>query len=165
MTLTQQLQQELRQLAGFQRPTAHVTRLSDPAAGLELEVSFLQVDALSCSVEEIQLFVHALQSADMQTLENWADALCRRITYLLENIGPLERDDQNQQVLIRSTPPSQSSTGTKYYEIILKSKTGGRFSLKRYEAVKGTPGRSPVPMQLTHEVLLKLVDDLVATIP
>lgn len=164
MSLTQQLEQELQALVGFQGATPHVTRLADPG-GLELEVSFLQVDAVGCSVEEIQLFVTTFQTLSMQQLEDWAKELCSRITYLLEHIGTLEIDDQNQQALIRSTPPAQLPTGTKYYEIILKSKSGGRFSLKRFSAVKGHPGRTPVPMQLTHEVLLKLVDDLVDSIP
>ena len=164
MSLSSQLQQELPQLIGFQSSTPHVSRFVDPN-GVELEIDFLHVDALSCSVAEIRLNVTSLQNADMQTLEDWANRLCGKITYLLENIGPLERDDQNKQMLIRSTPPSQLPHGAKYYEIILKAQNAGRFVLKRYESQKGTPGRVPVEMQLTHEVLLKLVDDLVATIP
>lgn len=164
MSLTQQLQIELQNLVGFQRATPHVTHLSDPA-GIEIEISFLQVDSLSCSVEEIQLLIASQSNVDLKTLQAWATKLCSRITYLLEHIGPLELDAQNQQALIRSNPPTQQPTGTKYYEIILKSCNRGWFSLKRYEALKGIPGRTPVPMQLTHEVLLKLVDDLVATSP
>lgn len=164
MSLSAQLQIELQNLVGFQSATPHVTQFSDPS-GFELEVAFLQVDSLSCAVDEIQLKLPSQSSVSLQALEDWATKLCSKITYLLEHIGPLELDAQNQEALIRSTPPSQQSTGTKYYEIILKSRNRGWFSLRRFESVKGLPGRTPVPMQLTHEVLLKLVDDLVATSP
>ncbi|MCH5374950.1 MAG: hypothetical protein JJ992_13320, partial [Planctomycetes bacterium] len=148
MSFSAQLQPILTRLIGFQSPVAKTSTLTDPN-GVTMDIDFLQVDALSCSVEEIRLEVPSLNNADMQTLEDWANALCGRITYLLENIGPLERDDQSGEVLIRSTPPSKQSTGTKYYEIMLKSRGGGRFTLKRYEFIAGTHGRSPIPMQMT----------------
>jgi hypothetical protein len=49
--------------------------------------------------------------------------------------------------------------------VLLQSDTSGNFSLRRYQAVKGAPGRTQVDMHLTHEVLSKLADDLVETIP
>ena len=64
-----------------------------------------------------------------------------------------------------STPPSQLPTGTQYFEIILSSKSSGTFSLKRYRSTKGQPGRDAVEITVTHEVLLKLTDDLIATLP
>lgn len=164
MSISTQLQPILTKLVGFQSTAAQTTTLTD-STGVVMAIDFLQVDAMSCSVEEIRLEVPSLYNADMQTLEDWANALCGRITYLLEHIGPLERDEQNGQILIRSTPPSKHAAGTKYYEIMLKSRGSGRFTLKRYESIAGSHGRSPVPMQMTHEVLLKLVDDLADTIP
>ena len=74
-------------------------------------------------------------------------------------------DPDAGEVLIRSTPPSQLASGTQYFEVILSSKASGAFSLKRYRSVKGQPGRDPVEITVTHEVLLKLTDDLIATIP
>jgi hypothetical protein len=164
MSFSAQLQPILARLTGFQSTVAKTSTLTDPG-GVVMAIDFLEVDSLSCSVEEIRLEVPSLNNADMQTLEDWANALCGRITYLLENIGPLERDDRSGEVLIRSTPPSKQATGARYYEIMLKSRGGGRFTLKRYESIAGQHGRSPVPMQMTHEVLLKLVDDLADTIP
>ena len=104
------------------------------------------------------------QSAAFSALETWARNLSKRITYLLEQIGPLELDPAAGEVLIRSTPPDQLPDGAQYYEIILSQK-GGTFLLNRFRSVKGTPGRSPVDIQVTHEVLHKLVDDLEDTIP
>lgn len=107
-----------------------------------------------------------LGTATLDTLKKWANRLCQRVTYLLENLGPLEFDAHENQVLIRSTPPDNSAAGTtKYYEVMLSSHGAGRFSLRRFRNDSAGSGRVPVPLQLTHEQLSKLVNDLVATIP
>ena len=55
--------------------------------------------------------------------------------------------------------------GTQYYEIVLSSQSGGNFALRRFRSTKGQPGRDQVDITVTHEVLLKLADDLVSTLP
>ena len=162
MSLSADLQQELARLGGMTTPT---TVSVTEAGGLTLTVEFTAVDSMSCSFTEISLFVPALQQAAFDALKKWANSLSKRITYLLENIGPLEFDPDAEEVLIRSTPPSQLADGTQYFEIILSSKSSGTFSLRRYRSTKGQPGRDPVEITVTHEVLLKLTDDLLATIP
>jgi hypothetical protein len=68
--------------------------------------------------------------------------------------------------LIRSTQVDKSAPGTtKYYEVMLSSHGAGRFSLRRYRNDSSGNGRVPVPLQLTHEQLSKLVNDLLATVP
>ncbi len=130
-----------------------------------LEIDFVAVDSMSCSFVELRLTVPSLLNTAADELKKWGDGLCQRVTYLLENIGPLECDEDAGELLIRSTPPQQVPNGAKFYEIILQSNANGSFTLKRYEFEKGTPGRTAVDIQLTHEVLLKLVDDLLDTIP
>jgi hypothetical protein len=132
---------------------------------LRLQIQLTAVDSMSCSLSELQLFVPALQQAAFDVLRNWADDLAKRITYLLEQIGPLEYDPAAGHVLIRSVKPDSLPDGSQYYEILLSSHSGGNFSLRRYRSTKGQPGRAPVDITVTHEVLLKLVDDLVATAP
>ncbi|MCA9055097.1 MAG: hypothetical protein KDA75_14750, partial [Planctomycetaceae bacterium] len=139
------------------------TTVSD--AGLTLEIDFLAIDSIGCSFEQLALTVPAMNGAAFDALKTWAQGLSRRITYLLEQVGPLEFDEPAGEVLIRSTPPSQLPAGAQYYEILLQSHGGGRFTLCRYESTKGQAGRKLTPLTLTHEVLLKLVDDLVDTIP
>ncbi|MEX0585115.1 MAG: hypothetical protein WD176_00630 [Pirellulales bacterium] len=162
MSLRSQLAQELLNLVGNQGGSA--VSLSDPG-GLQLHVHFVAVDSMSCSFSELQLHVPALQQAAFDVLRNWADDLSKRITYLLEQIGPLEYDPSAGQVLIRSVRPDTLPDGSQYYEIVLSSQSGGDFSLRRYRSTKGQSGRAPVDITVTHEVLLKLVDDLVATAP
>jgi len=162
MSLRPQLNQELQNLVG-NRGGALVT-LSGPG-GMRLQIQFVAVDSMSCSFSELQLYVPALQNAAFDVLRNWADSLSQRITYLLEQIGPLEYDPAAGQVLIRSVRPDSLPDGSQYYEVVLSSQSGGNFSLRRYRSTKGQPGRAPVDITVTHEVLYKLVDDLVATAP
>jgi hypothetical protein len=164
MNHTTQLNEELKQLAGFSSSTPRRVEITDPN-GLILGVAVVAVDALSCAFESLTLHVPALVGNESGAIQAWADALSERVTYLLENIGPIEIDRQSSQVLIRSTPPDRTSTGTQFYEVLLSAQTNGTFLLRRYRAESGQPGRESVDIHLTHETLHKLVGDLVETIP
>ncbi len=163
MSFRTDLSLALSSLKGLSSGTATPITVRN-AAGLALQIQFTVVDALSCAFSELTLEVPGLQSAAFATLENWARQLSRKITYLLEQIAPLEIDPTAGEVLIRSTPPDQLPDGTQYYEIML-SQRAGAFVLKRFRSTRGTPGRSQVDLMVTHEVLFKLADDLEATAP
>ena len=164
MGLRQNLIQEFDTLAQAGGPLPATLRVSD-ANGVQVRVVVNAIDSLSCAIAEIEVFVPQLQSAAFAVLKDWAEQLSRRITYLLEQIGPLEFDEASGQVLIRSIPPDQLPDGTQFYEVILSQHGAGNFLLKRYQSTKGQPGRDAVDMVLTRQVILKLVDDLEATIP
>lgn len=164
MDLSSQLQHELRQLSGFVSPTPKRVDISDDD-GVRLSIDFVAVDTLSCAFRELLLHVPKLVGKELAVLKQWADALSRRVTYLLENIGPLEVDRMGSKILIRSTPPDRSTGATKFYEVLLSAKSDGTFSLKRFAFEPGSAGRQLVDIQLTHEVLLKLLRDLLETVP
>ena len=164
MTVLNQLNDELIQLVGFHSAQPRTVTLAAKDK-IELMLDFTSVDTMSCSFQEIRVNVPALTQATFDKLKEWGQKLCQRITYLLENIGPLEYDEDAGQVLIRSTPPDQKPAGTRFYEVILSSHANGNFSLKRFESQKGQSGRIQVDLQVTHEVLKKLVEDLVNTVP
>jgi len=164
MDLVSQLQHELRQLAGFVSTTPK--RIDITATdGVRLTVEFVAVDTLSCAFRELWLHVPQLVGKELAILKQWADALSKRVTYLLENIGPLEVDKLGDKILIRSTPPDRSTGATKFYEVLLSAKSDGTFSLKRFTFEPGSSGRQLADIQLTHEVLLKLIRDLLETVP
>ncbi len=169
-TLIQDLTDELQKLSGLSAMTPHTTKLAtkdprNPAETMEVQLDFIEVDRLSCAVRELRLHIPSMNNASQDLLREWAEALCGRITYLLENLGPLEFEPDAGKVLIRSTAPSNQPDKRLFYEVLLHSGAGGSFSLKRYESVKGQTGRTPVDLQMTHEVLTRLVRDLVETIP
>ena len=165
MSLSLDLAAALIPLTGQQFVPAQTVAVSD-GSGVALSVDVLSVETLGVSCEEIRLDIPSLGTATLDVLKKWGDGLCKRVTYLLENLGPLEYDASSSEVLIRSAPPDQSSPGTsKYYEILLSSHGAGHFSLRRYRNDTANPGRVNVPIQVTHEQLAKLVNDLTATIP
>ncbi len=164
MSLSDSLSQELTRLVGLN--TAQPQTVTLPTTnGLDMSIDFTTVDSLSCAFRELRIDVPHLAGASFATLKAWADDLSQRITYLLENLGPLEFDPTTQQVLIRSKSPDQRTGGARFYEILLQCQSAGRFFLRRYYADPAQAGRDQVDLHLTHETLLKLVDDLVATIP
>jgi hypothetical protein len=164
MSINAQLSSEMKRLAGFTGPQPETVSLAGPEH-IAIEIDVSAVDSMSCSYRELRLTVPSLADGNFQTLEKWANNLCKRVTYLLENIGPIEFDSDNSRVLIRSAPPEQQAGSKKFYELILQSHNGGNFSLRRYVVDSGTPGRAQVDIQTTHEVLQKLVGDLIETIP
>lgn len=164
MNLTTQLTDELKQLTGFSSSTPRRVEMTDPD-GLVLGIEFVAVDVLSCALESLTLRVPKLVGNETGVLRKWADALSKRVTYLLENLGPIEIDENSTQILIRSTPPDRSQAGTRFYEVLLSAQSNGTFFLRRYRSEGGQSGRESVDIHLTHETLCKLVTDLVDTIP
>src|SRR5205809_766081 len=69
-------------------------------------VDFTVVDSLSCGFRELRLSADELKSAPFQALQSWADNLCKKVTYLLEHIGPLESDTEESTAT--AGPPSTS---------------------------------------------------------
>ncbi|MBW3540159.1 MAG: hypothetical protein KY476_07810 [Planctomycetes bacterium] len=164
MDLTTRLADELKQLAGFHSATPRTVALGGPD-GVDLAIDFTAVDRMSCAFRELRLRVPALAAGGFDALKKWAEALSQRVTYLLENIGPLEFDPASGQVLIRSKAADAQPYGSSYYEVLLASTGAGLFTLRRYRTQKGVGGREQVELQVTHEVLKKLVADLIDTIP
>src|ERR1700722_17743100 len=106
MTCGQQLIDEIRKLAAPGGPGAKTISLSAPD-GVELSVDVTAADSMSCSCRELRLRVPALNGVAATVLKKWAEALCARVTYLLEQLGPLEIDSQGKQVLIPSKSPAK----------------------------------------------------------
>jgi hypothetical protein len=131
--------------------------------GPAVAVDFTVVDSLSCGFRELRISADELKSSPFDALQAWANALCKKVTYLLETIGPLESDTAAQTVLIRSTPPAKQFEQTTFYEMLVQAP--GTLSLRRYTRAAHDANRSSCDIQVTHEVLAKLVQDIVAAIP
>jgi hypothetical protein len=164
MSLVDDLLAAVTALAGQTFAPALPVTATDPQQTM-IELSVLAAEPLAVSLEQIRLVAPHLQQSNLDSLKRWANALCQRVTYLLENLGPLEFDSEGQQVLIRSTAPNRRSGQARYYEILLSTPGPGQFLLRRYEAASAGGGRNWVPIQLTHELLVQLLSDLMDTLP
>jgi len=158
MSLQEQITQSLGSLIGLSAPIPRTVGWSVDG-GPAVEIDFTAADTLSCEFRELRVTADELKAAPLAALQAWADRLCRRVTYLLENLGPLEADQEGQTVLVRSTPPTKEADRTTFYEMLVKAP--GIVSLRRYTRPARDAERVALDMQMTHEVLLKLVRDIV----
>ena len=161
MSLSTKISKSLTSLHGYSssQPTCAIWNSQD----VRVEADFTVVDRLSCSIRELRLHADRLENVAFDKIQEWADEICRRVTYLLENMGPLERDEAQKKVLVRSTPPGKQDGDTVFYEAILHAPSG--VTLQRFRSKAGQSGREQIDMHCTHEVLIKLIQDLVDSVP
>ena len=151
MKLHEKIQHELLNIIGHAGQRLVV---SDGPRTVHCEI--FQSDAMAVSVDELSLQTDELASAQVDQLRAASGSLCKRLTYLLEPISPIETDVDGCVVQMRSNPPQLDDNGRRYYELLLRR--GGSVMLCRYEKQSGSP-RIRVPATLTHEVIRRLVQD------
>ncbi|MGQ0635501.1 MAG: hypothetical protein ACT4QC_12875 [Planctomycetaceae bacterium] len=161
MLLHDQISQSLAELQG---PRASEPRTAAWAAeAATISADFTAVDTLSCAIRELRISAPALQHASLDACRAWADAVCARVTYLLERLGPYEIDAPAQTLLLRSTPPGQEPSRLAFYEMQIKAPAAA--TLRRFAHPVGSGRRQQIDMLLTHDVLQRLVRDIVEAIP
>jgi len=156
MTLRENFLNQLAAAIGKQHQ--RITATEGPRT-LRCEID--QCDQLAVAVYELALETHELANVEIAKLQAASQALCQRVTYLLEPISPIETDADSCVVQMRSTPPQQHENARYYYELFLRR--GGSVALYRYEKQPGVI-RQRVPATLTQEVLARLAEDFNATI-
>ena len=124
-----------------------------------LHCDLVALDVLACAFDRFEVHGDKLTPAGMPELKRVAEDLSRRLTYLLEPISPIEADQQQCIVQLRSNPPQAGDDGTSYYELLVAR--GGKLSLCRWLKERGQPRRI-IPAQVTREVFLRLVADFSA---
>lgn len=162
MSLPQQIAESLVQLKGYSSVSPRtVTWRAEQ--GIELSADFTAVDTLGCACRELRAATTELRDGSFDVARSWGQALSQRVTYLLEQIGPLELDADAQTVLVRSVPPTKMAGRTTYYELLIQAP--GRLALRRYERDDTAESRRQLDLHLTHEVLERLARDIVETLP
>lgn len=120
----------------------------------EAVFSVLQADSMAGSFRSIEYRSGAIQKLTSDELARFAESLAARLTYLLEPISTIEADPDVIQ--LRSDPPSLEDAKTRcYFELLAQSKG---VALKRYRKTARQP-RESIAMQLTHEVVSRLLVD------
>jgi len=91
-------------------------------------------------------------------LDNQADAVQKRITFLLEEFKLIEMDTQNKRVQLRSYPPYTEDNSKYYYEIVLDE--GVKVHFQRYQYSREEKRYGKITSQLTGETFERLVNEL-----
>ena len=98
-----------------------------------------------------------------ESLKTWGDGLATRVTYLMEPLVVLEQDRIGGEVELRSQSPTARADHRAYYEVRLHPQ--GTLRLSRVAFDDASRRRRPATCQMTREVIERLTDDLVASIP
>jgi hypothetical protein len=162
MTLSETLLEKL----GDWRPAEEVGD-GRPAAPIDLDghgwsvtVAAERFDSLSCLLNGVEATRNSPVAADSVALEAHARKVATRVTGLLEPLRLVEIDRSRDVALLRSDAPPTKGDNVLFYEVQFEGRN--RVTVNRYQASK--PARASkvaIPFGLTHEVLAKLVDDLV----
>jgi len=116
-------------------------------------------EEIAARVQEVAL----RRTEPVQDVRGWADRLCARATGLLEPLTLIEVDAGQGTAQLRSQGPTQRDEAVFYYEVLLSTK--GEATVRRYQAkAGGGKKREQVGFALTHEVLARFVDDLIASV-
>lgn len=113
-------------------------------------ISVARVDQ-SLTVEEINKY-----------LNNQAETVQKRITFLLEEFKLIEQDRQNKRAQLRSYPPHAAENNKFYYEIVLDE--GIKAHFQRYQFSREGKRYEKILSLLTMETFERLIDELVAAL-
>ena len=93
-------------------------------------------------------------------IETQADAIQKRITFLLEDFRLIEMDNQNKRAQLRSYPPFKDDDSKYYSEIILDE--GHKVHFQRYAYNMKEKRYEKITSQLTIETFERLINELVS---
>ncbi len=158
MSLKNRIHDELSrlgQLAGA--GSARQTLIVDVDGG-KLHCELVAIDQLACAFEQFTVHAPKLANAKLEQLDRVAAKLALRLSYLLESISPVEKDENGCVVQMRSTPPQKDDDGTSYYELVVRR---GELALCRYSKASGQVRRI-IPANVTREVFCRLAADFSA---
>ncbi len=119
-----------------------------------------QVDEIGARLDEVEAESPPLGPGGA---ERWAREFAERARYLLEPLDVIEVDKQENEAIARSNPPDRSGDAIDYYEAHVSGT--GRAVVRRYRYDRQNRTRQQTPMDLSHEQIRRLVDDIDASRP
>jgi hypothetical protein len=98
-----------------------------------------------------------------EQLRAWGDRIAARVNYLMEPLVVLEQDTLGGEVAIRSHAPTARGESRAFYEMQIGGT--GEVRLARVFFDESNRRRRSVDCMMTREVLERLVDDIITSIP
>jgi hypothetical protein len=128
-------------------------------SGRRLSLNLTAAGPVGLAFDHLEFQAGAAAEHSTEALRARADAISKRVTYLMEPLVVLEIDPLAGEVELRSQSPTERGVLKSYYEVRLNKQGTVRLSRVVFDA---TRHRRAVPCQMTLEVLERLVDDLIA---
>lgn len=121
---------------------------------LEVRIQLADWDRLGCVLEKLEM-----KCGDGHFLKLDPVRIEKEITYLGEPLKIIELEKHCGRALLRSFPPRTENGSLSFFELVIDRTEG--LSLKRlaYDRILGK--RSPTPVPLTRDTLIRLLGDLV----
>ena len=158
MSIQDQLQQLLDSVDPADVNDAQLRTITLAHQPDQFDAELIALDSMSCRVTSVRLVTSRWEQSPISELRQIAQRLASRLIYLLEPISPIEIDEDQVVVQLRSSPPHHDDDSTHYYELLV-SHSGLR--LCRYRQAAGI-GRQVIPTELTREILGRLADDFLS---
>jgi hypothetical protein len=156
MTLENRL---LEKLSEWRPESARSTLTVTGGAGQTVVLTADRNDDIATRLWEMTL----TRGQPVADLKGWAERISERVTGLLEPLKLVEVDSERGVAQLRSESPANRDETLGYYEVLLHSR--GEANVRRYQAAaNGSKRREQVGFALTHEVLAKLVNDLIQSV-
>jgi len=171
MKLSQRIVQHLEQFTaqGPQAVDAAIIRdgkayiIGLPAEGDGPSVALTIADYDRYSVTLLNVEVN--QATDeAQALEQYAEQVARRLTYLEEPLTLLELAEEDNLAQLRSQAPSEADEVITYWEALIWNKPQPRATLARYRWSPDQPDRQAIPYPATFTQVARMAEDLAASL-
>lgn len=160
MTLSQKIVAALDENTCALTPPCSVTT-DDGKNTLTLQLTALDSVGLAFTGLEFATRKRIEWTAD--AIETWGKNLSARATYLMEPLVMLEFDAEGGEIQLRSQSPTNRAEKRSYYEVRINKQ--GTLHLARFAFDQATRRRTPATCQMTREVVERLADDIIASIP
>jgi hypothetical protein len=128
-----------------------------------LALRLTALDSVGVAFESLEFATAARPEWSSDALREWGNRLAGRVTYLMEPLKVLEVDATGGEVDIRSQSPTARNDHRGYYQVRLFKQ--GRLLMERRAFDEASRQPRTVACQLTREVLERLADDVVASLP
>ncbi len=128
-----------------------------------LTLNLTALDAVGVAFESLEFATTTRPEWPSEALREWGTRLAGRVTYLMEPLKVLEIDAAGGEVDLRSQSPTGRNDHRSYYQVRLVKQ--GALVMERRAFDEGSRRPKTVACHLTREVLERLADDIVASLP
>jgi hypothetical protein len=128
-----------------------------------LALNLTALDAVGVAFASLEFAATNRPEWSSDALGEWGTRLAGRVTYLMEPLKVLEVDAAGGEVDLRSQSPTTRDEHRSYYQVRLFKQ--GRLLMERRAFDQASRQARTVACQLTREVLERLADDIVASLP